>query len=243
VTARILLAEAHRTIRDQQRSREFIELAKNHLYRALGTCENDSERGVVRQQLGLAYLALGFGDDARHWLYESLRASESAVSDLIQRAQQDTLHARVRYIDGRNGQKPPLFSVRVWAVWGRNFTNIIFLIILLARLIVQGVRTIANPSTKNSVADLRDFIQFYNGNITIASSIGVPGHRQMLVLRKEMIPFSDPAFMLRLVSASNSLKVVDARLDSDPDMRMLKSPGHFFFALFKGVMQDEWKKE
>jgi hypothetical protein len=233
-TAKLLLDEAKRTQKDAERSREFVEQARNHLYRALGSCKNNAERAVVQRQLSLVYLTLGLVDDSRHWFSESLQSSRNAVSQFIKQAQRDTQLRKVRYVDGRTGQAPPLFHARDFAFevnHGSPLINIIGLLDFLITGLWQGVRAVRNVGKPNSVETLTDFIQFHNEGIVLAGPIGVRTDRQMLMLSKEMTLFTEPAFMLRFVSASEFKDIVDSSIEHDPDFRIARSPSAFRKAL------------
>lgn len=249
-TAKLLLDEANRTHKDEVRSREFVEKARDHLYRALGSCKNDAERAVVQRQLALVYLTLGFVEDARHWFSKSLESSQGAVTELVNRAHRDTQHRKLRYLDGRASyQSPPGFSFRdmafQWAMHGSPFTNIVGLLALGFDGLMQGIRAVRNAGKPNSVETLIDFLQFYNGGIALARPIGVRTDRRMLMLNKEMTLWAEPAFMLRSVPASGFKTLVDDSLERDPDFRVARSALALRMELsreLRGMMRNELRE-
>jgi hypothetical protein len=239
-TAKLLLGEAKRTEKDSVRSRQFVEQARNHLYRAMGACKNDAERAVVQRQLAFVYLTLGLVEDAQHWFSESLQSSRSAVAELVRNAQRDTQHRKLRYVDGRAGQTPPTIGIRdfafQWAMNGSPATNVIGILALIAAGLRQGVRAVRNAGKPSSVETLTDFVRFHNDSIVLASPFGVSTDRQMLMFRKEMTFLAEPAFMVRFVPASSFKTLVDDSLDRDPDLRTMRSALAFRMAISRELL-------
>jgi hypothetical protein len=83
---RLLLSEAHRIGDRDEEGRRLLESAKDRFYDAQPLAASVQERALVELHLGLVWLALGRGQDARYWLEQAYQSARVVIEALVKQA-------------------------------------------------------------------------------------------------------------------------------------------------------------
>jgi hypothetical protein len=238
-TAQLLLSEAQRTSSDSVRAFEFVERARDHLYRAWSVCSGPAEQAVVEHQLALVYLTLRLPEDARYWLRRAAISADRALDELIRGAAADTKYAKFRYLDGRHGEAPPGIRVRQLSRGLKRslFGSLVGLVASLLAWATQTTRRVSGRDAKAAAQALGSFIAFRNATHSVAASMGAIEIHALAVIRKEMQLFSDPAYLVRLIPPTEFTDIFDNSLDEDPMRVLLSDPRALFLAIFREARQ------
>jgi hypothetical protein len=186
-TAITLMDEAKRVGPHDERWVQFLEQARDNLYRAKSLAASPAEQAVVYFGLACAFLTLDQSTDARHWIGESVQ-SERKVLDAF-------LRKPIGVVDVRRGEKEKLgilggvgvgIGVAGLAI-GKPFSRASFAALRVGAEIANKQAA----STERRVRDFQRFLHFAN-SVELCSAV-MSGRPEVKVL--DLKP-SSPKYLL-----------------------------------------------